>query len=1046
MKLLLFSIVVLLLTPLTLTAQKQAKVTERTESMITYPFSDPNPIAAPSSPIYPYFKIEGFAERGINQDWKVVILENDFIEVKLFPEVGGKIWGAIDKTTNREFIYYNDVVKFRDIAMRGPWTSGGIEFNFGIIGHVPSTSTPVDYLIKEKEDGSVSCYVSSYELITRTFWMVEVNLEADKAYFTTKTTWHNTSAIDQPYYQWMNAAYNVAGDAQFCYPGTHSVGHGGEITPFPIDEQGRDISWYNNNDFGGSKSYHITGKHNDFFGVYWRDNNYGSLHHSLHDEKLGMKIFLWSLARDGAIWEDLLTDTDGQYIELQSGRMYNQPASNSTYTPYKHKNFSPYETDVWTEYWFPFSGTKGVKKASDIGSLNIIREDGYLKFYFSPLQKLSENLKIYRDKKLIKTLPLNTEVLKVWKDSLKTDEIALGSLEVVIGDNLLVYSEKNEDNVVNRPKVLPKDFDWDSAYGLYSEGEAWLAQKHYDRAEVALLSSLEKDKYLAPALRSIASLYYKTGRYLSAIEYCNRALSLDTYDGVANYIYGLSHMALENNTDAKDGFSVASFSSGVRSASYAKLAELYIRDKNWSKVEHYALKSKEYNTNNLSADLALSISYRKRGMEDKAVEIVNSTLEQVPLYHPIRFEDYLLNKRSSNNFTSLIRNELPHETYMEIAIWYANLNCYDEALTLLSFTNEYPIAQYYKAYLLSKKGEKEASSIALERANELSCEFVFPFRASTLEILKWADNESPTWKTKYYMGLVYQANQNNKKALELYEACGDPNFAPLYFTRAELKEGKAKLADLLNAEKIEKSWRAGFNLIKYYISKGQMDRAVKIGSEYMKLYPKNYYIGLKYAEALCEVGSYKECLSFLSKLIVLPNEGARTGREVYKKANIYQALELLDKKRYKNALKSLVASDVWPENLGVGKPHKEFLDNRLEDYIKSRIYLKTGENTKANDLLKTISTAKLSNKNFSSLDLLSVMAMRELGKEEDADKIVESWENSYMGNKIAEFCAAVYYGDVDNLGVSIENQEDATPWETQYRDANFNLVKRLFVK
>ena len=33
--------------------------------------------------------------------------------------------------------------------MRGPWTSGGIEFNFGIIGHHPSTATPVDYLIKK---------------------------------------------------------------------------------------------------------------------------------------------------------------------------------------------------------------------------------------------------------------------------------------------------------------------------------------------------------------------------------------------------------------------------------------------------------------------------------------------------------------------------------------------------------------------------------------------------------------------------------------------------------------------------------------------------------------------------------------------------------------------------------------------------------------------------------------------------------------------------------------------------------------------------------
>ena len=55
----------------------------------------------------------------------------------VLPEIGGKIWSAVEKSTGRSFIYDNHVVKFRDIAMRGPWTSGGIEPNYGIIGHTP---------------------------------------------------------------------------------------------------------------------------------------------------------------------------------------------------------------------------------------------------------------------------------------------------------------------------------------------------------------------------------------------------------------------------------------------------------------------------------------------------------------------------------------------------------------------------------------------------------------------------------------------------------------------------------------------------------------------------------------------------------------------------------------------------------------------------------------------------------------------------------------------------------------------------------------------
>ena len=234
---------------------ERASVTEMVQNMKTYPFSDPDPVANPSDIFYPYFRFDGFSEKSIDKEWKVVLLENDYICLTLFPEIGGKIWGAFDKVSKKEFIYNNHVVKFRDIAMRGPWTSGGIEFNFGIIGHAPTTSTPVDYLTKKKSDGSVSCYISSFDLITRTFWTVEVNLPKDKAYFTTKTTWYNSSSIDQPYYQWMNAAYKAERNAQFCYPGTNYIGHGGELHSFPFDEQGRDISWYEKNNFGNSKSY-----------------------------------------------------------------------------------------------------------------------------------------------------------------------------------------------------------------------------------------------------------------------------------------------------------------------------------------------------------------------------------------------------------------------------------------------------------------------------------------------------------------------------------------------------------------------------------------------------------------------------------------------------------------------------------------------------------------------------------------------------------------------------------------------------------------------
>lgn len=1030
---------------------QQATVTETVETVKTYPFSDPDPVADPSDLFYPYFRFDGFSAKGTDRQWKVVSLENDYIKLTLFPEIGGKIWGAVDKTTGKEFIYNNHVVKFRDIAMRGPWTSGGIEFNFGIIGHAPTSSTPIDYVTRQKPDGSVSCYVSSYELVTRTLWTVEVNLPKDKAYFTTTTTWHNSSSIDQPYYQWMNAGYPAAGNVEFCYPGTNYIGHGGELHSFPLDEQGRDISWYEKNDFGNSKSYHIVGKYNDFYGAYWHDNDFGSIHHAGYDEKLGMKIFLWGLSREGGIWEDLLTDTNGQYIELQSGRMYNQPASNSSLTPYKHTAFGPQATDRWTEYWFPVKGIKGVSKASRIGALNVLREDGFLKLYFSPLQKLSTTIKLYEGEKEMNSIPLNCGVLETWKDSIPLNKaVAAGRLKVVVGEDLLVYSEVPSDNITSRPKQLPADFDWSSAYGLYTQGEQWMNQKVLDKAEKFLLASLEKDPYFVPALTDLASLYYRQGRYDEALARCETALSINTYDGDVNYLYGLCNMALGNHTDAKDGFSVASYSPGVRSAAYEKLAEMYLMDRNWTKAEHYALRSKEFNQMNLSADHVLMVVYRKTNQPEKAKALIDPLLEDLPLYHAARFEQLYQGEGSGHpidDLQSLIRNELPFETYMELAEWYESVGCTEEALSLLSCAGNYPIALYKQAYLLHQAGNDDESRGMLQRAGALSPAMVFPFRPSSLKALEWAKTVQPDWKIDYYEALIRWANQDKAKALELLENCGEADYAPFYLSRASLKEGESRLADLLKAEQIEMSWRTGFALINHYVANNQWQKAVETGKKYTKKYPSNYYIGLKYAKALCETGQYQPCISLLSRMQVLPNEGSYAGRAVYREANLYRAMEQLSHKNYKQVVKSVETSKEWPENLGVGKPYDNMIDNRLEDYLEAKAAAGQGDSRKTSALLAAVADYTISRSHFESGNLLSALALRESGKVQEADHMVAAWSTDFPENRVVQWCTAIYRGEKEKAVGMLQSRNDqtnTTPWEASFRDSNFDLIVRLF--
>ena len=73
-----------------LNAQNASQIRETEEEYVTYPFSDPNPIPV-FGKIYPYFRFDGYTAHPVKTKHKLVILENDYLKIKVFPEIGGKI-------------------------------------------------------------------------------------------------------------------------------------------------------------------------------------------------------------------------------------------------------------------------------------------------------------------------------------------------------------------------------------------------------------------------------------------------------------------------------------------------------------------------------------------------------------------------------------------------------------------------------------------------------------------------------------------------------------------------------------------------------------------------------------------------------------------------------------------------------------------------------------------------------------------------------------------------------------------------------------------
>ena len=530
-----------------------------------------------------------------------------------------------------------------------------------------------------------------------------------------------------------------------------------------------------------------------------------------------------------------------------------------------------------------------------------------------------------------------------------------------------------------------------------------------------------------------------------------RALGLNTYDGEANYLYGLANRMLGNVTEAKAAFAIASFSASVRTAAYEQLGEMYACERNWTKAEQYAKKSLTYNAMNLHARQLLTMIYRKTGRTELTKEQISQVLDQLPLYHGLRFEEAWLSGNHTPeqlaSFASQIRNELPAETYLELAEWYERTGCEEEAIALLTCAGNHPIVLYQKAWLQSRQGAAREARETLELANAQSPDYIFPFRPETLKYLDWAESQSANWKINYYQGLIYWTNQQKDKALQEMNLCDNAGYAPLYLSRAQLKEGEARLADLMKAEQTDPSWRVGMALLNYYTAESNWDKVVETGKKYIRKYPDNYYIGLKYANGLCETRQYGSCISLLSKMQVLPNEGSYAGRAVYRAANLYQAMDQFSKHRYDAALKSIKASEEWPENLGVGKPYDDQIDKRLEDYLEAKVYEKKGETAKAQTLLDKVSSHPTSTRNFESAHLLTALALRDTGKQAEADKLVASWKKDFPESKPAQWCTAVYHGNMDQARELLSSRyasNETTPWETGYRDTNFDLIARLF--
>jgi tetratricopeptide (TPR) repeat protein len=557
-------------------------------------------------------------------------------------------------------------------------------------------------------------------------------------------------------------------------------------------------------------------------------------------------------------------------------------------------------------------------------------------------------------------------------------------------------------------------------------------QKLYPLAEEKLKASFEKDPNFLPALVKLTSLMYRNMMYVKALDLARRALAIDTHDGSANFYYGLVNASLNHVSDAKDGFSLATLDPQYRSAAYTELSRLYLKEKRFQKAIDYAKKAEEYNRFNMEALQLQALCFRFLNDPSGEAEALKCILSFDPLNHFARFENYLVNPEDENReeFISLIRNELPYETFMDLAVWYYNAGCISETEKVLSLSPVTPEVTFWLAFLNNEKVD----------CSGINPEFSFPFRSETAFVLEQLLAGQHDWMLKYQLALIYHDRNRLEECRLLFSSCGDlPDFAPFYVSRAEVFKGideEQCETDLIKALSLNGHWRYVRMLTNHYIDQRHYDKALSITEPFYQEHPENYILGMTHAKTLIFNNMYEETDRVLAQIEIIPYEGATDGHELHREVKLMQAVRLLEKNNARAALKFIDEARDWPENLGVGKPYSEDIDTRLEDWMSYLCFVQLKKTQEAVQLLNSIiqfepkveSTVR---NFFPSNAIITAWAYQKLNRNNDAVQWLDNQIKEFPDQELIIWSRALF----ENDDTYLLNDSD--------KDVNTRLIERL---
>ncbi len=1003
--------------------------------------------------VYPYPLYDTLTGKKVDKTYRLVYLENEYIRIGVLPEIGGRIFEGLDKTNGYHFFYRQHVIKPALIGLIGAWISGGVEWNIPH-HHRATTFIPVQYRIEEHEDGGKTVWVGELEVRQRMRWAVGYTLRPGRSYLEVSLRIVNRTPVVNTMLCFANVAVHTNENYQVIFPPstqyvTHH--HKRQFTTWPI-ATGQYGGW----DFGEGTDASLMKNHisansmfawnyqDDFLAGYDHGAEAGTMSVANHHVVPGKKLWTWGNGPRGRMWDKILTDSDGPYIELMVGAYSDNQPDYSWLQPYEVKSFSM--------YWYPFRNIGGAKNANldaavnlEIGDDNVADVGFYATAVFpNAVVKVTLGDQVLHEE-TVAIDPAHPYTGKVTLPA-GADPHDLRAALVYDGRELVGYTPIRLDKkpMPEPVKDPPAPSEIKTNEELYLTG-LWIEQFHN--------ASLEPDPYWEEALRrdpldvrvntAFGINRLKKARFVEAEKYLRQAMVRlnERYatpkDAEATYYLGVALKAQGRLDEAFDVLYKATWNFAWRAPAYYELAEISAGRESWLETLDLLDRSLQANSLNIRAINLKAAVLRKLGRNAEALELLDTAGHNTDPLDVRSMAERWLASGSQGAAARMVRTMSAFPaTAEQTAAEMLRSGLWDDGAEVLGELIRHnpdssPMVHYYMAYFEKRQGKDAAAAQQLKAAAAGSPDYVFPFEWEAIPVLEAAMKEAPEdARAPYYLGnLLFDWQPQEAVRLWTHSSELDPNFpivhrnlAIAYSHQATGNSLEKAIAELEKAVSLPNPYSIHFYELDQLYEAAGVDPEKRLA-----LLEKNQNTVQLRDDALSReialkvvMGKYDEAIQLMTgREFEVWEGGSLSVAQFWVDAHLLRGRQRLEAGQAQAALEDFQAAATIPENLpsetrGGGVHEME------TSYWEAMAYDALGNQGKARELWQDVSTRELprrmrggssSGPSGSTVQLYyRARALQQLGQKKEAQalfkQLVDSGEKALRGeqSKIDFFC------------------------------------------